>query len=433
MKIVVLPQVSSNKGDRAVLHFMLDCFIANGVKEVTVATANPAMWENNHFQGGNISFIHQGWTIYARAESKVPFKSIRYYCLRILSKLRAKFYGKAGYSLLRTALVNQKFCLLAKLMCYLCNRELWKAIQKADAVVTTGGHRITTLLQPDVVGQQTFNMAMVVLASKKMYLWSQTIGAFNFKKEINRELIKKILTYSERIYVRDINSIQELKAFLINDSKVFKTYDSVFGLRQDVSEYCGVVPSKRSNVLGISVYTGKSGRMIEYKQYIRSLAGLVKKAVDDGFSVKFFPMHIKDAGEHRYFTDIMEQSSCADKCFIVDSLIDTIEHLKQLAQCKIFVGHKTHSIIFALLTATPLIAIAYHIKSIDFMRQYGLEDYGFIESETSPEKLISIFEKVKSNLDEIHSIEAEKSDEMCKKVRQDFAGLIEGIRAYSGN
>jgi len=149
--------------------------------------------------------------------------------------------------------------------------------------------------------------------------------------------------------------------------------------------------------------------------------------------VKFFPMHIEDMWERQYFTNIMEQSGCAGKCCIVDSRIDTIEHLKQLAQCKFFVGHKTHSIIFALLTATPLIAIAYHVKAMDFMKQFGLAEYGFMESETSPEKLISVFEKVKSNLDEVYAIESKKSDEMCKKVKQDFAKLIDELKACSGS
>ena len=183
MKIVVLPQVTANKGDRAVLHFMLEGFVNAGVDEVTVVTTNPAMWDGySNFRGMNVRFVHQAWMIHARAETEVPFRSFRYYCLRVVSKLRAKFYGKFGYYLLRTAVVRGKFLLLAKLMCYLCNREQWNAIKRCDAVVTSGGHRITTLLRPDVVGQGTFSMAMVILASKKLYLWSQTIGAFDFKK-----------------------------------------------------------------------------------------------------------------------------------------------------------------------------------------------------------------------------------------------------------
>lgn len=434
MKIVVLPQVAGNKGDRAVLHFMLEGFIDNGVNEITVATTNPAMWEDYHkFKGGNIRFIHQAWMIYARAESEVPFRSIRYYCLRVLSKLRAKFYGKAGYSLLRTAVVNQKFRSLAKLMCYLCNRDLWNAIKKADAVVTTGGHRITTLLQPDVVGHQTFSMAMVVLASKKLYLWSQTIGAFNFKKEINRQLIKKILEHSSRIYIRDEESVKHISGFLTDKSKLYKTYDSVFGLKK-ISEHQSIIPpSKREPVLGISVYTGISGREVEYPQYIRSLAELIKHAVEKGYRVECFPMHLNDKREQKYFDDIISLSGCQKRCEIVDEHIDTIKHLQELAKCQIFVGHKTHSIIFALTTATPLIAIAYHAKAMDFMKQAGLEGYGFMESETTPEKLIYLFEKVKSNLDNIYAIERENSEKICTKVKNDFVELINELKQQSGH
>jgi len=347
--------------------------------------------------------------------------------------LRAALYGTIGYAVLRTAVVHQKLLPLAKLACYCCNRDQWNAIKMADAVVTTGGHRLTTLLQPDVIGHQTFSMAMVVLASKRLYLWSQTIGAFDFKKAINRELIKRIITHSERVYVRDATSVQEVRGFLTDESKIYQTYDSVFGLRQSISRYCDVPPTKRKPVLGISVYTGKSGRMIEYEQYIFSLGELVKTAVKDGFSVRFFPMHVGDRLEHQYFNDIIKYSGCDDRCSIVDSYINTIEHLKQLAECKFFIGHKTHSIIFSLLTATPLIAIAYHVKTMDFMRQYGLENYGFMEVETTPDKLISTYRKIKVNLDEIHTIESQKSDEICRKVKQDFKELIDEIKSYSGS
>lgn len=428
MKVLILPQVAKNKGDRAILHFMIEGFVENNVKDITVATSNPLMWNNyNKFKGGRIKFICDTWMTYAQIESKVPYRSVRYYLVRGLSKLKASFYQNIGHSLIRAAVVNQRFISIAKLMCYLCNKTQWNALKNADAVVTTGGHRITTLLQPDVVGPQTFGMAMVVLACKKLYLWSQTIGSFNFKNEKNRALIKKIITNSERIYVRDLNSVQELKGFQTDESKVWKTYDSVFGLRHSVRKYCDIPPSKRKRILGISVYTGKSGRMIEYRQYINSLSELVKTVVKEGFRVWFFPMHIADRQEQQYFTDIIEQSGCNTQCTVVDSRINTIEHLKQLAKCKVFVGHKTHSIIFALVTATPLIAIGYHIKAMDFMRQFGLDEYCFMEKETLPMKLITIYEKIMINLDEVYVIESQKSDQMCHKVRKDFKHLIDEL------
>ena len=127
----------------------------------------------------------------------------------------------------------------------------------------------------------------------------------------------------------------------------------------------------------------------------------------------------------------MEQSGSAAKCQVVDSHIDTIDHLKQVAECQLFIGHKTHSIIFALLTATPLIAIAYHIKSLDFMKQFGLEEYGLDESEVSAEKLISLYEQIHVDMDRVHNIETEKSDILSRQVTQGFAELISHLRHTS--
>jgi polysaccharide pyruvyl transferase WcaK-like protein len=316
-------------------------------------------------------------------------------------------------------------------MCHLCNRELWNAINDADAVVTTGGHRITTLLQPDVIGHQTFSMAMVVLASKKLYLWSQTIGGFSFKKEINRRLVQTILEHSSKIYIRDEESANHVRALIGNSSKLYKTYDSVFGLKPCSAEPSGLLPSKRESIVGISVYTGISNREIDYHQYIESMAGLVKHVVTNGYRVKFFPMHLSDKREHNYFEEMVKRSGCKDSCEIVDASISTEKHLRELAGCRVFVGHKTHSIIFALTTDTPLVAIAYHVKTMDFMKQFELDEYSFMESEITPSKLIAVFDNVVSNLDNVYIAEQKKSKIMCEKVKEDFRRLIADLASQA--
>ena len=185
-----------------------------------------------------------------------------------------------------------------------------------------------------------------------------------------------------------------------------------------------ILPSKRQNTVGISVYTGRSNREIQYEPYIQALAALVRFVVEDGYKVAFFPMHLNDRNEHKYFTDIINRAKCEDSCSIIDSNIDTLEHLKKLAECKLFIGHKTHSIIFALVTATPLIAIAYHVKTLDFMRQFGLEEYGVPESEITPQRLQGLYERISKNLDSVHEIEKIKNKEMCDKVEHDFEQLL---------
>jgi polysaccharide pyruvyl transferase WcaK-like protein len=93
-----------------------------------------------------------------------------------------------------------------------------------------------------------------------------------------------------------------------------------------------------------------------------------------------------------------------------------------------FVGHKTHSQIFSLVAATPLLAIAYHKKTEDFMTQFGLEKYCIADSQLSAEKLIQLFDEVNNNLDIINRKAEEMGSKMCTQVKEDFARMIEQVR-----
>ena len=96
-----------------------------------------------------------------------------------------------------------------------------------------------------------------------------------------------------------------------------------------------------------------------------------------------------------------------------------------------FVGHKTHSQIFSLVAATPLLAIAYHKKTEDFMAQYGLEEYCITDAQISSEKLIELFYKINNNLDNINQKQELTCSKMSEQVKKDFIKMIEQhVRQY---
>jgi polysaccharide pyruvyl transferase WcaK-like protein len=92
-----------------------------------------------------------------------------------------------------------------------------------------------------------------------------------------------------------------------------------------------------------------------------------------------------------------------------------------------FVGHKTHSQIFSLVAATPLLAVAYHKKTEDFMAQFKLEKYCIADTQISGEKLIELFDEINNNLNSINQKEQEAGSKLCTQVREDFARMIEVI------
>ena len=96
-----------------------------------------------------------------------------------------------------------------------------------------------------------------------------------------------------------------------------------------------------------------------------------------------------------------------------------------------FVGHKTHSVVFSLVAATPLLAIAYHQKTTDFMAQYGLSDFCIDEEEITEQRLVEIFDRMQPQLEDISQKQMKHSQERCQQVINDFSEMIAPMR--SGN
>jgi len=80
------------------------------------------------------------------------------------------------------------------------------------------------------------------------------------------------------------------------------------------------------------------------------------------------------------------------------------------------------------VAATPLLAIAYHKKTEDFMAQFGLEKYCIADAQLSTEKLIQLFDEVNNNLNTINRKAEEVGSRMCTQVKEDFARMIEQVR-----
>jgi polysaccharide pyruvyl transferase WcaK-like protein len=158
--------------------------------------------------------------------------------------------------------------------------------------------------------------------------------------------------------------------------------------------------------------------------YSDALSQLANHAVENGYSVVFFPMQ-KPAIDLPCINSILRKCKYKDLCSVLDGAPETPEHIRKVAQCRLFVGHKTHSVLFALATGTPIIAIAYHQKTQDFMNHFGISQYCIPDVELSGEKLLELFSMAQSNLDEISQKELDCISKEGPRVQNDFARLID--------
>jgi predicted HTH domain antitoxin len=61
-------------------------------------------------------------------------------------------------------------------------------------------------------------------------------------------------------------------------------------------------------------------------------------------------------------------------------------------------------------------------------RNCCIEEYGFDESETTLEILVSLYEKILLDADSVHNIERHKAEYASEKVNKGFSGLIAYLR-----
>jgi len=417
MKVLVINQCSTNKGDRAVLYFMLRELARNGVDQVTVSASNPEYWEDKpDFPDVAVRVIPWGWDN-SRKKGVGFWGKVIHRVHKVILKRRIHF------PLVRNALIAGKRPWYFR---FLFNRQFVEALKNADIVISTGGHHVTTMFVPDAVTPQIFDMAAALLYDKPLVLWSQSIGPFRFKSPKSRLMVQKILSGAEQIFIRDEASAEQIKELEVSLEHVSTTRESVFGLCDIVESR--IRPSERPAVMGVAVYVHtRANRLEEHENHPRYFASLIDHAIEAGYKVRLFPMELQGT-DRACIEAVINNVNKKEICEIVEGFPGTSDHINAVAECKMFVGHKTHSQIFSLVAATPLLAIAYHKKTEDFMVQFGLEKYCITDAEISAEKLIELFDEMNNNLDSINQKEQEVGSKTCMQVREDFARMIEQVR-----
>lgn len=417
MNVLVINHCSTNKGDKAVLEFVLRELVNNRINNITVSTNEPRCCNTNTlYNGVRINYVPWGWNVERNRKHGL--------FARIVHRLRREFYHRS-YNKVRSLLIENKRPFYLP---YYCNREFWKALQAADIVLSTGGHHVTSILAPEAVSPQIFEMALALLAGKDLFLWSQSIGPLDFGNPINKNFIKIILSCAKGIFVRDIHSLAEIEKLGLKLKNVYQTYESAFGLGEVLKPISK--PSERAPIVGIAVYSAKRRVSEENEKYITCLSNLVDYAITRGFTVRFFPMQIKgeSADDRPCIYSIIEAVRYRNKCSLFEDTPNIIEQINEVAKCQVFIGHKTHSIIFALITGTPLVAIAYHNKTRDFMKQFELSENCIFDSKLDSKNLIQMFNYVIDDLDAIYTKQLSKSQLFGRNVKEDIKQMLKNIK-----
>ncbi|MCK9478950.1 MAG: polysaccharide pyruvyl transferase family protein [Firmicutes bacterium] len=393
-KIMIICQCATNKGDRAIAEYLLDRLSSEDIF-ITLSTTEPTLWANTGIK--RLKVIGMG---YRNLFDKINNRYIRKICHRI-TKL---YYEHFVYP----ELISNK----TKKNCERISKEYISALKEAELVIVTGGHHITSIRNKNALFAITYDIALASIYSKKYILWSQTIGPLSFENQKIKGLFAKIINNANAVFIRDDNSRRCLDELVgSNQGNIFKSYDSVFGFGN--KEYRPI--AERENKVGISIFNGLKKAFDTYP----AIAKVLDFFALQGNSIEFFRME-HDAKELRDIKSIIDLMKVKATIKIYPFESSTEEHLQELSSCRYYIGYKTHSVIMALATGTPLLGICYHKKTHDFMADYGLEGYAIDDEMFNEEQGILISQKIIEQANNIHMLMIEKSKEIAFAIRDHF-------------
>ena len=399
MRVLLTCQTATNKGDRAIAEYLISKIMQKG-HQVTLSTTRPELWDSAKEQ--NVRVIGVGYKSLCKNIKNRIIKK----CVYAFEKL---VYNKMLFSSLMSSNNNHIFC-------NMISGKFIEEIKSADLVIVTGGHHITSIREKNALFHVTYDIGLISLYAKKYVLWSQTIGPLEFTSNKAKTFFGNVIKNADKVYIRDENSADCINNLYGMTTNIIKTYDSVFGFGDLVFNEI----SQREKKVGIAIFDGLKKAFDTYKVIAKTLDYYAEK----GYEIEFFRMEYNDL-ELSNINKIIGMMSKKSNIKIYPFLTPTRHHLEEVSSCRYFIGYKTHSVIMALTTATPLIAIAYHVKTNDFMKDYGLEQYAVSDDKIEFDDVLKKIITLENQMDNIYENQKKRSYEIACKVENDLLEILE--------
>ena len=318
--------------------------------------------------------------------------------------------------------------LLIWIIFYKINVVLWipsrkkktmEAYMRADVVVFPGGHSFTTMNGFGQVFSHCVGFYFGKIIGKKTMVYAHTIGPFNGILSI---IIKKMSLYvlkrTDVVTVRESDSLK-----YCTDCNVILTAETVFSLPSNIHlgesiKELQIVRHKGRIVVGLTIHHIYYKYFYSKKEYIEKMVGCIDLMVDKyGCSVLLIPMEANEGtyNDRDLAREIKQSVKYQDDFIIIENDYEPDVTCSIIANCDLFVGTKTHSIVYGLKSEVPTLSISYQQKANEFMKMYGVLENAIDLKNLSVENFEVIFSKMISNMDSIREIQKEHNSLVIKE------------------
>lgn len=235
-----------------------------------------------------------------------------------------------------------------------------KEIKKSDVLVFGGGSLLQNTTSKKSLYYYLGVIMMAVMFNKKVMMYSQGIGPIYGKT--NRKLTGKIMSKVDYITLRDRCSKDDLVSMGVDSDKILVSADPVIGLNK-VDEMIGKnILSKYgydSNKKTIGFAFKESKKNLKLPDILIEVSEKIKKELD--VNIVFIPFHNRQ--DNKLIDKI--EGKISKGTIVVKEKLGVEEMLSLISNFDLLIGCRLHSLIFASVAQTPVMAVSYDPK-IDY-------------------------------------------------------------------
>ncbi len=307
-------------------------------------------------------------------------------------------------------------------------KETIDAYKKADVVVFPGGHSFTTMNGLGQVFSHCIGFHFGNILGKKTMVYAHTIGPFKGRfSGIIKWMSMYVLKRTTLITIREKDSMKFCKNF---NAKL--TAETVFSLPTELSladnnTELTELRKEKKPIIGLTIHHIYYKYFFTKEGYMKIMTDIINLIIDKyNCNVLLIPMESKTGNYNdRDMAYEMKEMLNNKECFkIIENDYESNVTAAIIGSCDLFIGTKTHSIVYGLKSEVPTLSIAYQQKANEFMEMYGVLENSINLNELNAIEFEKIFSRMMNNLKDVREREQKFNNIIINKSLENRDLLI---------
>lgn len=268
----------------------------------------------------------------------------------------------------------------------------------ADVVVLPGGHFFTSLNSIPCNVAHFWAMLFAVLLGKRTMIYAQTIGPFfGIGSRVTWWMTRFLLKRVDLVTTRETDCLR----FCQGLDNVFLTGEAVFALKAPqaahVSDQIEHLKESGRVVVGATIHHLYFKHFFSRADYVARMAEIFDRIVTRyDAELLLIPMEnaMHEGGDRPIGHEIQAAMRHPGRFHLLQGEHDAMATAAAIAGVDVFIGTKTHSIVYSLKAGVPTLALAYQQKSNEFMEMFGVRENAVDLRDLDPGRVMAVFDKL---------------------------------------